>query len=558
MGAAESKNVADAVANVVNSVSQSTTADTAQIDKTSQTISLNNCYIGGNLNAKEQAEIMVKNTQILKAQQDTNLKNNIQQQMLQSASSTVGSLGVGYADASNSVNTMVNTTNTIINSMNAGALQFSNVDNKFICDNSTIVGNVNLDFSSSKNFLSSQTLDNTQVSTVVNDITQTIQQKATATVEGLGGFLIALAILIGAIGWALSKPLTTGPMKIMISFILFVLIGSLIVFAYIKSLPPFFSKGEECISGSEMGKGGNNVDCVDYQDGNVKIDGPPLRYVYGLTPGDQSRPGGNLLQMAVSVASGQSVGSSFGDNGGYRIDTMQNLDNSIKGYSSLANSIGVPNIPNPLYNPTNDNTKFYTIPSEYMTSTGKGRCTPGTVQYDAHGSDNVQNCPNKLNMKDTMNTPALGVANLNTTAWDNYLNMISPTSSGGNDTQQSRTLFARFVLSDIIAGSGNLDTHIYVDGNEPVKFRDDSGNVITGLAKDYPDYTYKFVPDGAITNYRNGVMSGGSIQGPVGRVNSTMYKFSKFMRNIGIWITVAFFIIAMGIIFFYKKKQESK
>jgi hypothetical protein len=560
MGAAESKNVAEAVADVTNSVSQSTQADSTQVDQISNNISLSGCQIFGNLDVNAVSTSLVTNQQILKASQNTNLKNNIQQQMLQSASSKVGAMGIGYATASNAVSTMVNDTNTIVNAMAASASQYALTDNNFTCDNSVIRGNVKINFTDNKKFLSSQTLDNQQVSDIVNDVTQKVSQKATATVEGLGGLLIAIALIITAIGYTLTKPFTTGPLKLVLLLIIIFIVGALMTTAYMKSLPPFFSKPSQCIAGSRMGLG--DAECINMEHGVIEMEKPPLRYAYGLLPDDDSLSQGNMLQMAISMASGNSPGSPMTNNGGYNMRTKATLDGKIAGFDDLAKNIGIPNIPNPLYNPLEASlpTKYFSIDNSYIKTKGGGGCTPGIQQYSPNGATSSADCPMYTKNTDMIdankdNEP-MGLANLNIDAWNDYVNMANPKSQGGNDTAEARALFARFVLAYIMDPAGYVDMHIYIDENEPVITPDGA----QGLARDFPGKVYKFkptdIPRG--TPGRVGIQSGGTIHGSVGVVNDTTYKFQSFMTKIGKWILLAFLVFVMLFIIFYNKKAPSK
>ena len=85
MGAAQSSNVAEAVANVTNYVDQSTTANASQVNELSQEVDFSNCVVNlkGDMNINEKASLAVKSNQILSATQDANVSNDIQQQMLQ-------------------------------------------------------------------------------------------------------------------------------------------------------------------------------------------------------------------------------------------------------------------------------------------------------------------------------------------------------------------------------------------------------------------------------------------------------------------------------------------
>ena len=350
MGASQSSNVSQAVTNVSNFVQNSTSANANQVSDISNNVDLNKCTIilEGDFDIKAYSNEMQQSTQISTAKNDTNLSNNIQQQMLQEATSKVGTLGIGYADASNSASELVNSTNSIINSINESAVQVGNIQNNFNCNDSYIKAkNMNIDFSSSTNFLSNQVLNQQDTSTIVNDVSQAVTQKATATVEGISSLLIALAIIIAVLIWSvgstISKVGNTTPVKMIFAVFLVLAVVGLFSWCYVGKKPPFFNDPDQCIPGSNIGCAS---DCIKLSESTIKLDNPPLKYLYGL---NATSP--NLIQMAISTISiGNS--SSAGANGGYRIDIMNSLQLKIKEiYSNPSFSFlvsNIPQIPNPL------------------------------------------------------------------------------------------------------------------------------------------------------------------------------------------------------------------
>lgn len=586
MGAAQSSNAAEAVANVSNFVNNSTTANSTAVSNVQKTINLSNCYIklAGDFDAKESATLAQKNTQIISAKQDTNVANNIQQQMLQQAQSTVGSLGIGYADASNSASEMVNDTNQIVNAMTVGCNQYSSVNQSFTCSGSTIIAkNLNIEFDSSSDFLSSQTLNNDQVANVVNDISQSIQQKATATVEGISGMLIMILLMIAVIIYVGMKPLSSGGAKVIVGVSLcFVFVG-VILLMYLRGTPPFFSSPSECINNSSIGMGGNdgNVpNCINHQDKKITLSSPPLKYIYGVTPTDTSQPGGNLVQMVIAATSGQSLNQGCGPNGGYRASTFYTLDQILnkntkpgENYTAYAVQLGIPMIPNPLTIPVGKD-GYYAIPGEYAgANPEKGDnciCTPGTIQVgDSNSPTELKSCPQVAapsafvaikNPSDWGNI----VANLNASAWSDYMNLTGsypPTSGFSGDEATTRALFARFVLCDII---GNIDLHHYVSPNELVKFSNQSNQIIVGLAgnisKTNPDDVYMYHPYSYPGSWSNGVIGPGYIKGKVGVIDDNNYRFQNFMKKIGGYILLGILGLVFIFMFYtwYKNKKSGK
>ena len=552
MGAARSSNVARAVSNVSNFVSNSTTANTSQANRLRETISFRDCTVSlsGDFNVNASSKLMQTNNQIVKALQDTALQNNIQQQMSQEATSKVGFFGIGYASASNNSNQIINATSQIINDMNTSANQYSDANQSFECNRSTInAKNLNIDFNSNASFLSSQTLNNPQTAKVVNNVSQSLQQKASATVEGMGLGLIFWILLFALIIYALGKPLDTAAGKLTVSFIVLFAFVGLLVWMYVRNIPPLFAEPIQCINHSAVGMG--DADCVDMTANKIYLSSPPKRYIYSILPTQTSPSGGNLLQMAIARASGQSP-SDQGANGGYRADTANNLTTLLARYEPFAYSLGIPNVPNPLTVPTRSDGSYYAIPIQYIPGlgdTGDGsRCTPGIASVGDNISTNtdINKCLSTgLNPRVLSSTkvPSAAIANLNIQEWNTYLNQA---------TDDTRALFARFVLCDIIGG---FDLNIWAMPGELIKFTDENNTETINSSTDangninYPNDTYHYHPDGT-ADWKNGLSGTGYIEGQVGQLDTRMYRFGQFMKKIGISIIVALVFFAIGIMIY--------
>lgn len=560
MGTAQSSNVSEAVTNLTNFVSNSTSANTSQVTNIENDTTVKNCDIRlqGNFNVRDRAKLVQTNTQIVNAQQDANVRNNIQQQALQQAQSKLGFMGIGYADAHNASSELVNSANTITNDMTASANQYAVVNNNFECYNSTIIAdNIDIGFYSDSDFLSSQTINNTQTAKVVNDISQKVDQSAKATVEGLGALLIGILAIIAVVIYGIGKPLSSGSAKVAVTAICGILVTGSITYMFLKNTPPFFAKPQNCINGSGvgMGTGADAYDCVDHKLQSIQIQSPPPRYIYPVIPGDTGLsgpgPGGNLLQMAIAQAAGVSKSGAV-SNGGYSVDTALNLDGRIKSYEKLASKLGIPNIPNPLMVPSSgqDKKPFYSIPEEFIPGSGSSGnlslCTPGTAQVGTDGdSTDFSSCaktaPSELGgwrynpsaWKDSnlyTDNPAQAIANLNIDAWRDYV------------SDPKRKSFARFVLCDMIGG---MDLHIYMTPDELVKYIGDDNKVIVGLASEMdPANVYKYHPVG----------SGGTLSGQIGYINTRQYKYSGFMKRVGVWLIVG--IIAVGILLVFFRSSS--
>ena len=553
MGAAQSSNVASAVQNVVNYVDNSTVANSTQVSNLQQKMELNNCFIQtDDLTFKSAANLAVKNSQIAKALQNADIQNDLQQTVLQEAISKVGSLGIGYASASNSASMLVNSSNTIKNAMSTVSNQFSNTSQTFECDHSTIIAkNIDIDFSNTADFLSSQVLDNSQVATVVNNISQTLTQKASATVEGLAGFLLALAVVIIAVGYTLAKPLTTGGGKIIIVVIILVVILLVLSFMFIRKTPPFFNENNDCSPYSDIG--GCNGDCINPQQGVKKIDNCPLRYIYGLNSGSVSLSGANLIEIAISFKFPN-------NNGGYNMERSTDLHQVISGiYSELEkNNISIAEqdkIPDLLV-PVQDGTN-YSIPPEYLRSGGSqyndrtASCTPSSLKYATANNDPEtqwkNTCPSEGNLKSKASSDASSntiMANINKDKWIEYIN--------GDDTSFKRAKIARYILCDILQV---IPLNIYIDDDEIVKYKDENGAVKINYAKDATKYCYKF-NNYTTYNFTSGLLHGGTLSGQYGVCNDNTYKYHNFMTKIGVWIMLVLLLVFFGFLFFQWKNNK--
>ena len=249
MGAAVSSNTAKSIAKVSNNVSNSTTVSDAQVNAVQQQIDFDDCYLmmSGDINIESASQMVAKSKQIVTAMQQSHIQNTIAQQMMQQAKSQTGFLGVGFAEANNYASQMTDATSNVLNQLTTVANQFNYIDQGFRCEGSTFIGkNFLLSQGSDANFFSEQVVKNQQISSIANDITQSITQKATATVSGMSAFLLIFVLLIAACGYVLSKPLSSGSGKIIIGTVMVVGIGLLIAVGFIFAWPPLFQKPNLC------------------------------------------------------------------------------------------------------------------------------------------------------------------------------------------------------------------------------------------------------------------------------------------------------------------------
>lgn len=352
MGASVSSNTAKAIAKVANSVSNSTNVTSNQVNSVQQRINFDDCYIdmSGDIDIKTASTMIAKSKQMVTALQQSHIQNDIAQKMLQSATSTVGALPMGgFAEANNFSSSFCQATSDVVNQLSTVANQYNYVDQDFSCQNSTFIGkNFLLTQNSGADFFSSQVVNNSQISDIANNISQSIEQKATATVQGMGAFLLIFAIIIAASGYAISKPLSSGGFKIVIASVVVIGIGTLIAFAFLFNWPPFFQKPDVCILANLPGGIGNGCSgsgiegkadgstCINTSQQTLSIL-PPLQYLYPLfDQGDNNGktvpPGvvGNMMGMFVSRVASQSGGAAM--NGGFNAANAQVVNQQFDGY----------------------------------------------------------------------------------------------------------------------------------------------------------------------------------------------------------------------------------
>lgn len=313
MGIATSSNVAQIITDVSNSVINQASSNNSNFQTCQNSQKWTNCSVK-NLNIKNICDIQAKAYSILTQNNTSDLNSTVSQKLLQTAQSQVGSMGIGYAAANNLVSALVKNSNLISNQLSNSSSTVMTVFNNFVCNGSSF-GNVDIVNKSTENAMVQQVTGQTDVANLISSVSQDITQSATATVEGIAAFLIALAILIVAIGYVAFKPLgLVLSNKIIIGAVVSITLISVILFLYFKQLPPFFNPPLKCTqatAGPCCSTPGMTVQCVDIQQNqNTYISSPPLRYVLDIVGGDGSIPGSSpntpsgLIQLVIVSAGG--------------------------------------------------------------------------------------------------------------------------------------------------------------------------------------------------------------------------------------------------------------
>ncbi len=613
MGAAISSNTASAITNVLNYVQQSTNTNTNAVSSIQDNVNFNNCYIDltGDFSIETAATVSQTANQIVSAAQNTTLQNDIVQKMLQEATSKVGSLGIGYAEATNATSQLCNITNQILNTMNSSINQFSTIDNSFTCNSSTIKAkNLSINFTNENNFVAEQTIANSQINDITNSVTQSSEQKASATVQGLAGLLIAIALIIAALGYAIAKPLASGGKSILIPGIV-LLVFIVVIWLYMVKAPPFFSEYIYVSPNTSTNFGGScKADSLKQLEvRSEKLKNPPLKYNFPLVP-SAARSGdtkGNLLTMYVSSLKGDKAASTS-ENAGYNLSTLNQIkdkDNELYWNIDANNQVQFKAIfgedygnsknrlPNPLI------CLSYTVNNEVryarMSSIFAETCSPQIVQFtndyddtgtvtgdEAKGTCNftvaeyntgdgssceqdmqdcsVQCCNSKFfditrwvngdsdfyTKSKEENTTKI-ICNVNLKSWDSYLYPEDPKLA------MKRQLYARFWLGFAV-GIPVMD--IYINDDELVQLPTAQAKTNIQVAKDVKDKAYlfsEFTPP-ASNNYASSINSGGIVTGVFGICNDQTYKFQSFCKNAGGYILI---VLIVGVVAFIALKGTS-
>jgi len=571
MGSANSSNASEAITNVTTNILQDTVANVSQITENKSEINLDRCNIIGTRDVviESISQQQLENNQIASSNQNADVTNDISQSVMQEASSTVGSMGVGFANASNSASLLVNSSTTIRNSIRSEATQASSNLSSINCNNSTIVGrNINISSIADSNVLTTQVTTGEQVASVINKVSQTASQKATASVEGMASGLIALAILIAAIGYAFAAPLSSGAVKIIIVAIIILALIGLISFMYVRKTPPFFNDLRDCSPISTLG--GCDLDiCGDIKESSQTLETAPIKYLYGLISPDDNEPKSFLLDMVINGGIGNER-----ENGGYNVSRYNNLKQEL---DTLWNKLLELNLvsdddkPPNLLKPTN-----YRIPNSYLRSKRSelgpenfenfhigSVCTPGIIKNhsDAPGvadtemfefglvlasttgkiSSNI--CPLELNLDQASDADddSTKLATINTDEWKTWLE--------AKNTGSRRAKLGRFILYFL---AGNQNNIFYIHDDELVAYTSPkTGDFIITRGGDSPD-VYKFLPRTSPVpiDWRRGLSSGGTLTGLFGVCQDRTYNLQMFIRRIGVYI--ALFVILICIIFILK------
>lgn len=589
MGAAQTKNVATATTKISNKISNTTTTNAAQVNNIKNNIILQECTFdaGNDIQMLNAATTQQQSKQISSGTSSSSLSNDIQQSMIQEASSTVGSMGVGYATASNATNQFAESSNDVRNAVESVSQQLSDTDNNIICKDSYFraSGDINFGNKGATSAFSDQLSQSENMTDIINKVSQKSDQKATAKVEGLAGFILALAVLVAAFGYSVAKPLASGGGKMLIAGIMIIVLICIGVALYLNKAPPFFNDDNDC-SYARPDIGGCDAECINPRLTKIKLDKTPLKYIVPVLPGKNkgsAYENSSLLGMAVQAIDMSEQGHK--NNSGYNGAHAKNVQNQLTAVWHEISEKGVlpDGITDPpaiLYNPyVKESSSWYEMANGYKIDPGAGVedgcvniCSPKSMVIKdwktpkppdpdllvlfADGDGCMCNTyydASTDGLRSTT-TDVDGVMNLNTVDWEDWVNN-PPSGWTSNDMK----MLARFILLKLSVSM--VDFSIYTNDNEIVVYTDNDRQTQMDLAKNVitnnSGEIYKWQPSqGAPSELLDGWTGGGLLIGVTGTCDDNTYKLHKFMRNIGGYIMLLLVIFVFGYMFFTTKKAS--
>lgn len=535
MGAsvAKTSNVSEAVSKISNSISQNTYTNSDIINETMQTVLLDNCDITANdLLIKYTARNKIQSKQIVSAIQNSSISNDIAQSAIQSATSDAGiTMGIGYSSASNASSQMADVANVVSNQMATVSTEVSDATQTFTCSGSTIhlAGNIDINFNTDSSMIAEQIVTNSQVTDLQNKISQVTKQTASATSGGLASLIIAIALVICALGYFFAKPLSTPGGMIIILIITFVVCCSLMLGLYINESVPFFNKPIDCRQTSDC----PSCKCIEMNDTELQYDTTPLRYKYNIYSSLGNKP--NLIQIVISkYSTGELITS---NNNGYNNAVLKLIeDDMTTQYNKLIEETNI-NIPKPP--PLLTSTNFL-IPTQYRKNIidesddddvrQLGICTPnvmsiseGRYLYTAKPNEFVDELIPDSPEEYPHEQPYNKIATLNNISFKTYC----------QDKSQSK--IARLLLCRLL----NIDCSMYIDSDEFVINDNKYCPSTEGI---------KYKPSGS-HDFNDGISTHGMIIGKLGVCNTQSYKIQKYNKYFVIVLVVVISVCLIGIIF---------
>lgn len=201
MGASLSSNSASLSTDVYSSALETTNVTNSNANLSSNIASFDGCtvYSGGDVTINQsmaQAQQIEQYTAVQNTQVST---TNMNQQLLQEATSSVSGWGIGFSEDSNNTNIVASVSTQMTNAVNVSNTNVNQGSNQFSCEDSTFIsaGDFTLNQTSDQSLVASQVSDTSQMQDITTSVSQYASQSATASVAGFSiGSLIALVVAL--------------------------------------------------------------------------------------------------------------------------------------------------------------------------------------------------------------------------------------------------------------------------------------------------------------------------------------------------------------------------
>jgi hypothetical protein len=566
MGISYSSNVAKSVAEITNEVLQDTKTESNFVADNDISQSFSNCKVDS-LDIDSASKNTMLARQVVKALQNTNVSNQMSQKLVQKATAENADFGIGYASASNVASAMASSSTNISQTMYTAANQVVQTVQNFQC-NDSYIGRISIKNTSSNDFLTKQTVEQTQTSSIVNNITQDIDQKATAKNTAFIAWIVILVVLILLFvggGLSLTKQLknigaaagesdpnastkrrwTTMAGLFMLSIILFIIVMA--VLAALKA-PPFFNEPPyTTINESSRKKGCDSQNRLQGKVVSVALKRPPLRYAFPIIGDGGDNSDVSLVVLAI-IKFGEGT-RKF--NGGFNKSVYRAITDDNGKLLRDTTKDAAMKLPSLLFVPIKNGRELL-IPTQYIdddkTSYQKS-CVPDVFQCGTRmncGDSEFLICPTIGLFEDTVELdyasrdadPAQVIALPNIKAWQQYL------SSGSLEQRKRKASHARFVLAKIL----EIDCDVYVNNFDEVFYKDESGKIQEKTAEQAGNNAYRVKGTNWVDENLTGMFGGVDVEGYFETCNDDKQKSITYTSILTISIfslLVIFFVVSI-------------
>ena len=201
MGAAVSSNTAKMAVGIYNKMLSTVNVTNTNATNNTQTDILSTCDIfteGGTVNLSQNSSQALQIQQYTTNRNQQQATNTVNQQLLQQAQSTISNYGIGVAAAINNMSMATNISTAVDSAINTSNTNVANSLQSLVCTDGSVIDTGGGDFiavqTSGQDITTTQTTTTSNWQDIVNSVTQSAQQTASATVTGfsIGGILLAV------------------------------------------------------------------------------------------------------------------------------------------------------------------------------------------------------------------------------------------------------------------------------------------------------------------------------------------------------------------------------